>query len=434
MPHFFRLILLLLPGLIGLGWYCSHADLLDDVRIYYEMAGQTLGRPYNAEYLAWKRSDEAPFPSEQRVTAPAGRIWRDFVCEYPPLALGLFVGPRLFTDDMVVYFHCFQALMAAAVAGAGIMLACLLADRGGGLERAALLTSLLIVLSGPYLVNRFDAAVALTAGAAVVAALNGRPTVAGLCLGTGAALKLWPIVLLPWLLLALRSARGVSRLLLGVALIPLLSHLLPALWVGPSVLNYLRFHQSRGLQLETLYASILAPLAKGMKMTASSFRAFGSSNLETPFTSVALWGATFAFPLCYVGLLAYAWRRRAAETPSCLLAALTGVVLLLIVTAKVLSPQYLIWLFPLALALPGRRGTMLATLYLLAVALTHVYYPGVPGLPLSYTSLEALTWPAMLVLLARNLALLAATALAWRLALAREAGRPEIHVYAHHLA
>lgn len=169
-------------------------------------------------------------------------------------------------------------------------------------------------------------------------------------------------------------------------------------------------------------------------MTASSFRAFGSSNLETPFTSVALWGATFAFPLCYVGLLAYAWRRRAAETPSCLLAALTGVVLLLIVTAKVLSPQYLIWLFPLALALPGRRGTMLATLYLLAVALTHVYYPGVPGLPLSYTSLEALTWPAMLVLLARNLALLAATALAWRLALAREAGRPEIHVYAHHLA
>ena len=49
-----------------------------------------------------------------------------------------------------------------------------------------------------------------------------------------------------------------------------------------------------------------------------------------------------------------------------------------IVFGKVLSPQYLIWLFPFVAVLDGRTGSVARKIFLLACVTTALFYPG-PG-------------------------------------------------------
>ena len=53
-------------------------------------------------------------------------------------------------------------------------------------------------------------------------------------------------------------------------------------------------------------------------------------------------------------------------------------VLAFIVFGKVLSPQYLIWLFPFLAVLDGRTGSLARKIFLLACLTTAMFYPG-PG-------------------------------------------------------
>jgi hypothetical protein len=53
-------------------------------------------------------------------------------------------------------------------------------------------------------------------------------------------------------------------------------------------------------------------------------------------------------------------------------------VLSFLLFCKVLSPQFLIWLFPFLAALEGRRGRLAQRVFLLAVVSTALFYPG-PG-------------------------------------------------------
>jgi hypothetical protein len=67
--------------------------------------------------------------------------------------------------------------------------------------------------------------------------------------------------------------------------------------------------------------------------------------------------------------------------------------------AKVLSPQYLIWLVPLVPLVRGRAGTCASTLLLACLVLTQVENYG-------FTGLHVQTW-AIWMILFRNLALVA---------------------------
>ena len=58
-------------------------------------------------------------------------------------------------------------------------------------------------------------------------------------------------------------------------------------------------------------------------------------------------------------------------------------VLAFIITGKVLSPQYLVWLFPFVVTLPGCTWNRVRWLFLSCCVLTTILYPG-PGYALVY--------------------------------------------------
>ncbi len=71
------------------------------------------------------------------------------------------------------------------------------------------------------------------------------------------------------------------------------------------------------------------------------------------------------------------WLRfmRGPATEQRLMVASTAAVCAFIVFGRVLSPQYLIWLAPLVVALPGRRGLAATGLLALAMGLTQIWIP-----------------------------------------------------------
>jgi hypothetical protein len=91
----------------------------------------------------------------------------------------------------------------------------------------------------------------------------------------------------------------------------------------------------------------------------------------------------------------------------------TAVTLLLVLlTSKVFSPQYLIWCLPLFGVLGQEVGRVLFRGLCAALFLTQIYFPFL------YTPLVNGAWPLLLLVLGRNLLLLAMAVLALRALLA----------------
>jgi hypothetical protein len=166
---------------------------------------------------------------------------------------------------------------------------------------------------------------------------------------------------------------------------------------GPRYLDTFRYHTLRGVQLESLYAGVLL-LLRPFGLAMHIDESFGSTNLASSATGLIKPLSLALFVLASAWLLL---RRR--FTPDARSATVLSVALLLIfmLTNRVFSPQYLIWVAaPIAvlsaLESPPRR---LWWLFLLAVLLSQLIYPR------GYPVLKALHPAAIVLLNARNLLL-----------------------------
>ncbi|HET9555337.1 MAG TPA: glycosyltransferase 87 family protein [Anaeromyxobacteraceae bacterium] len=354
------------------------------------------------------------------------RPYLDFAVEYPPLALPLFALPAL-AARAAVATRLFQAEMLALL-GAAAVATVAAAGRiwpGAGRERAVgLLFAGLAAALGAVLVNRYDAAVTLAVAAALWLSVAGRHTAAAAWLGAGFALKLAPAVLLPLLLVLAGSRRPAVRTLLAFAAAAALPFVAPLVRAGPEALGALfAYHLARPLQLESLLATpaLAGHLLLGTPLAVAS--TYGSQNLASAAGDL-LARASGPLALLAVGAtLALAWRRREAlrARPEAVPLAALALLLALLATGKVLSPQYLGWLLaPAALALPRFRAPGLAVAA--ALLLTHLEFPA------RYWAFVALRPDAVALVVARNAALALAFGLSlaalWRLPAAPAAGRP----------
>jgi glycosyl transferase family 87 len=259
-------------------------------------------------------------------------------------------------------------------------------------------------LLGPMLVCRFDMLPAVLAGFALLTI--GRPAVSGVFTGLGAAVKLWPAVLLPSLWLSARGARG--RLLGAFTLVVGVAVGVVWLLAGYDRLTSpLHWQGDRGLQVEAyaalplLVADLFAP-----DRWHVSYTRFFAFQVDGPGVAGAMTGATVAGVVA-VAVLAVLWlrsvRRGAALDPGVpgLLGVLT--VMLLIMTDKTFSPQYLIWVAALMAAagtvhpaaLPGWSVPVL----LASCGLTHLIFP------LDYDPLVAGQPYAVVLLVVRDVGL-----------------------------
>ncbi|MDN5727108.1 MAG: glycosyltransferase 87 family protein [Propionibacteriales bacterium] len=284
---------------------------------------------------------------------------------------------------------------------------------------------LFIFLIGPLSFFRFDMLPAVLVGAALVLS-HTRPRLAGALAAVGAAVKLWPALLFP----ALLTRRGRTRpgttvgfVVVGLGLA--LASLVLSGW--DRTVSPLSYQSDRGLQIESLFASPLM-LARalnpaGWTVDLSVWKAF---EIFGPGVGVLLTVSSVATALgmiIIVALLVRGFRCPTMDTWRVSLLVL-AIVMIMIITNKTLSPQYLIWLGgPLALMLvrapSGQRRLVtrrLAIALLPIAVLTHLVYPilypsifldGAAGMPL-----------ASVIMVVRNLALLVMAVwmvtLAWR--------------------
>lgn len=303
--------------------------------------------------------------------------------EYPWPAVQLLDLPlKLGVPTILHYFAAVVVFLLALDAAFAWML-----WRAGGRRLTAGMWLWLLVppALGPLALARFDLVPALLAAAALLS-VRSAPAGAGLLAGLGAAFKLWPAVALPALLVPggrqarLRVLAAFCGSVAFLALVTSAAAGWARLWSPFAVQG------ERGLQIEAFSALPLlwARYLDGGSRWSVAFAAnCHCHELSGPGTGIALAaGAAAALALAaFVALLyARAFALPAAARsglPAALIVALS--LLAWIIGAKVLSPQYLLWLTaPLAAAGVAPGTTLRATDIALAVAaglLTHFIYP-----------------------------------------------------------
>jgi hypothetical protein len=212
-----------------------------------------------------------------------------------------------------------------------------------------------VVFMGPIAYFRFDMAPAVLAGAGALL-YKRRPALAGTLIACGAALKLWPALLvLPLLGMGRRGRRTAVGFGITGGVLALASLVLGG-W--QRLLSPLTWQSSRGLQVESLPATPMmwlrtASRGRDWLVGLSHFNAF---EITGPGVDLALQIASVATMLGFllaiiIGVRA-AWSTR--RTPRTVAAVMLAIILIMIDVNKTLSPQYILWLGgPLAALVGG---------------------------------------------------------------------------------
>jgi uncharacterized membrane protein len=262
---------------------------------------------------------------------------------------------------------------------------------------------------GPVMWLRYDLLVALLALIGL-SQRERRPGWAGVALGVAVLLKLWPLVLVPALLL-----RGDWRRWLAAASATLAAGLaVEALLRGPaSLLTPVSWQRDRGVQIESLWATGPLIARRGEDPSTVWEFAYRAFQLQGSGSAVPTVVALLVMSAAALAVLTTTSRVDAvglAQTRATGAALLT---VLVVATNTVFSPQYLMWVLPLVglVVARSRAGSVvLAGTSLVVAALTQVIWPW------GYESLLALDTGVLAVLTVRNgLVIVLAGLLVWRL-------------------
>ena len=206
-----------------------------------------------------------------------------------------------------------------------------------------------VPLIGPVALGRFDLVPTLFAAGGLVAAAASAPLTAGVLLGTGATVKLWPALLVP-IVLALH--RGGVRVIAGGAAVGLLVLGLVA-WFGELryLLSFLTYQQDRGLEIEALPAlPLMVQGADGLRQDISITFGFGAWEVHGPGEQLLLRIADLGLVAVLVLVAWLTWRVRRTSAERGQAAVVLAFVLMVgfLLFDKVLSAQYPLWIAGLA--------------------------------------------------------------------------------------
>lgn len=208
-----------------------------------------------------------------------------------------------------------------------------------------------VVAGSPILIfqafTNFDALATGCAAGAMLAWSRRKPVVAGVLIGVGVALKLYPLLLLiPLAMLAVRTGKWRPVVKTAIAaLVTWIAVNLPIMLMFPRGWSeFFRLNTRRGDDMDSLYNVV------------KSFTGWSGFDTNLGFwepPTVLNTVTAVLFVLCCAAIAYVAWtapqRPRLAQLAFLVVAAF-------LLTNKVWSPQYSLWLVPLAaLALPHRR-------------------------------------------------------------------------------
>ena len=345
----------------GTGTADQRVAIWENQRAYYELCYSDTVPLYTAELLSqgkfpykssWTEKDSTGAQQIQYDGTPAVRYM-----EYPVLTgLYQYVSMALAKTytaltKLVSIPVVAEVVMFFNISAFGLALAWLATVWATTLLAGRRIWDAALVAASPLVIfqifTNFDALATACAAGAMLAWSRRRPAVAGALIGIGVALKLYPLLLIvPLVILGLRTGRmrEVGKTA-GVAVVTWLVVNLPIMVLYPRGWSeFFRLNTRRGDDMDSIYNVV---------KSFTGWRGF-DPNLgfwEPPSVTNAVTAVLFAVCLCgigYVGLTAQR-RPRLAQLAFLVIAAF-------LLTNKVWSPQYSLWLVPLAvLALPQRR-------------------------------------------------------------------------------
>jgi hypothetical protein len=306
--------------------------------------------------------------------------YRDFSVEYPPLALPVFLLPRLIAGNHFSgYMEIFGLMMAACgVISAGLAALVLAAQRVSTRQLicGVALLAFSPLLLGAVLWSRYDLFPTMLMVAALAAIYFGWHRSGFVLLALGTAAKAFPVVALPIATVYVwrRQGRRAALICLAAFAVVLLACFLPFLAIAPhGVWWAIHGQENRPLQIESVGAAVFLAAHQLIGLHLSYYFTHSSDNLDG-HPALTFAGVMSVFQL--VSLLGvWALYALGPATRERLLTATAAAVCAFIVFDRVLSPQYLIWLAPLVAMINGRRGLAAMALLACAMAMTQIYYP-----------------------------------------------------------
>ena len=270
--------------------------------------------------------------------SPAG-----ILTEYPTPVLWLLSLPYAISrGDQTAFLAAFMILLLALDATILLLLRRTARRTGADLNAAGWMWIAFVVFMGPIVYLRLDL---LTAGCMVLAVVALGKPLAGAMAGAGAAIKLWPALMWPATMTDRRQAfRSTIAFLATGGVLAAASWA----WAGwDRLVSPLSWQGDRGLQIESLWATpaMLAHLGDpaSYPIGMSRYQAFEVSGpMVAPLLAASSWGTIVGVGIL-IGLYAL-WLRRDDRTPVGAGMLMIAATLIMIVTNKTFSPQYLIWL------------------------------------------------------------------------------------------
>ena len=285
-----------------------------------------------------------------------GTPYRDFAVEYPPLTYGL----AAIVDRPTIWGTI--ATLAASQLVLELLVAGVLA---WGWSRRTAIAYLILgtpMIAFPFPYVRLDLLSVFLAVVGAALLRRRKAAAGGAVLATAVFAKVWPVVLLPSLLVR-RQWKG----LVAAAVTGAVGLVAWVAWAGTSGIDQVAtFRGAKGWQIES-FPGVFLHIADpgGSKVEQGAWR----TAAEVPgWSKVVMLGA-----MAVVVALAWLWASRARQEARPLAVdayAPIAAVLAMLVFAPILSPQYILWFVPFAAIAAAAGDRLVGGLTLVVTALT----------------------------------------------------------------
>ncbi len=354
--------------------------------------------------------------------------------EYPPLALLFIAIPRLFGSTEWGYETAYVGQMFVFMV-IGLLLASRLArDLGFDRRKAMMIYAILTLLMLEFVLDRFDMIVTVFTLASIVMFIEKRYPAAFFLLACGTLLKVYPAMLFPVYMLFLWQGREFRESAVGTAAFVLTGLAVVAVCLvfePDAITSFLGYNGDRPLQIESTAATLLYPLSMfGISdmwiQSAKDFGSFMSDNLRGSLPDAVAAQLLPVLVICvaavWVVYFAYILKARRTLAPMAI-TCLVCMIMFLTVN-KVFSSQYLIWLIPVVLLVCAVCGGCYAKRLFWMSVLTMVLTQACFAYNIGYLGGgDGINDLGMMLLLARNIVVLAMLADAVREMLAHIRGK-----------
>ncbi len=338
----------------------------------------------------------------------------DFAVEYSPPITLVQCLPSLFTDTYAGYGWIFAAEMLVL----DIIMLFVLARAARALGRTEFsvlaLYTLAVIILGPIIVNRHDILPSVITMAAAALFIDRRTTLGWALLGLAAATKLYPAFIAPLFFIfqfTRRQDRALVKGLVAFAVV-IIAVYLPVYLIDRESFSYIfTYHFQRGLHADSTGGGFLFLADVAGLTTVGAGLSYGSWNLIAPaaekiaalsmYITVLLVLAVYLLYIIRTSRQQNTGQVDATAGSRQLMLFILVTLLAVIVTGKVFSPQYFVWLLPfVSLTLPDRKVPLV--LFLAAALLTQINFPYM------YIAFSQKDTAAVIVLVLRNCLLIAA--------------------------